>query len=132
MVIVVPPHTTTFWLKVVARTLSSKHPDVVVLGPVETRLQGQLSKYKVPVVAPPVPRVAQPPTKWWDRVKEWWGNRAIPKWDPWGTCDVVLILWDHSPYAMEGIRKAKVRGKKTWFIKMADNGPIVELPMKKP
>lgn len=130
MVIVVPPHTTAFWLKAASCTLASKYSDVVVLGPVEGHLREQLIKYKVPILEPPV-EDPKPPG-WWPEVKRWWSHRSIPVWDPWDLCDVVLILWDHSSYATEGLCKANVRGKKIWFIKMTDNGPIVELPMKKP
>jgi hypothetical protein len=128
VVMVVPPHTKTLWLKATARTLALKHPDVVVLGPVEARLLGQLVKHKVPMIEPPV--VDKKPVGWWPRVKHWWSHRNTPVWNPWEACDVVLILWDHSEYAAKALRKAKVLGKKTWFIQLVDDGPSVEVPMR--
>ncbi len=118
VVMVVPPHTKSPWLKITAITLASKHRDVVVLGPVDTRLHGQLNRYKVPVIEPPM---ADPkPNGWWHQIKYWWDHRNTV-WDPWRACDVVLILWDHSSYAVEALRKAKGMGKKTWFIKTVDD-----------
>lgn len=119
VVMVVPPHTKPFWMRITASNLASKHPDVVVLGPVDSRLHGQLNRYKVPVIEPPM---ADPkPNGWWSKVKYWWAHRVAPTWDPWRACDVVLILWDHSAYAMKALRKAKGMGKKTWFIKTVDD-----------
>lgn len=130
MVIVVPPHTTTFWLKVAARTISSKHPDVVVLGPADTHLQVQLIKYRVPIIEPP--SVEPKPTKWWPRIRHWWGHRGDQAWDPWVESDVVMVLWDYSEFASKGVRKAKLMGKKIWYIRMGDRRTPVELPMRKP
>ena len=118
MLIVVPPQTRHFWFKIVARNLSSKHPDVVVLHPIDPHMHGQLAKHKVPILEPLIPEPR--PVGWWARTKWWWKNLAVPDVDPWDTCDVVLILWNHSTHAMKAVRKAHVRGKKIWFIKMID------------
>jgi hypothetical protein len=118
MFIVVPPHVKPFWLKVVARNLSAKHPDIVVVGPVDDRLQGQLQRYHVTIQEPPA--VPIKPRTWWGSIRWWWLMRILPEWDPIETCDVVLILWDHSSAAMDAMRKTHVRGKKTWLVRMTN------------
>jgi len=120
MVIVAPPHTSIFWLRVIAKMLSTKHPDVVVLGPVDTLLHGQLDKYKVHVVDPP--SHGPPLTGWWGKVKEWWSKCTTPDWDPWNTCDVVLVLWDSSPCAIKSVQRAKAQDKKVWIVKITHTG----------
>lgn len=122
MVIVVPPHTTIFWMKITARSLATKHPNVMVLGPVESRLHGLLVRYQVPIMEHPIENPK--PTGWWDQVKYWWACHNIPCWDPWVMCDVVMIMWDRSNHALDGVRKARTMGKKIWFVKMIDDEPV--------
>lgn len=113
---IIPPGTEKLWLKVVAKNLSIKHPEIVVVAPVEDRFRLQLERYGVPIEGPPIPR------RWYARL---WFRLFPRRWDPAKECDVALILWDQSKIAVDALRDAHLAGKKIWIVRMDDRGKDV-------
>ena len=118
MFIVVPPHTRPFWLKIVARNLALKHPDAVVIGPIDDRLRWHLQRYRVNMIDPPT--IPPKPARWWGRMKWWWAVRGLPKWNSFEKSDIVLILCDNSDTVVAAMHRTHTWGKKMWVVRMVD------------
>lgn len=122
--VVIPPGFANRWLlRVAARNLSKKHPDVVVLSHDHSLAEGiflqQLRKYRIQVVTPPP---APPlPKDWWGRVKRWWQSLRESPWDPVEHAEAVLLFWDGKAASREAMQRVLATGKKVWVVRSTDN-----------
>jgi DNA-binding transcriptional LysR family regulator len=118
MHIMVPPHLRSHWILVVARNLSVKYPEIIVVGPVDSRLDTQLRRFHVPIIDPP--EIPAKPKSLWGRLWWWWSTRKIRRWDPLDECDEVLLLVDKSPYTADAIQMARSRGIRMHMVKVPE------------
>ncbi len=109
--IVVPPNVKIFWLKATAKNLSTKHRDVVVVGPVEDRMELQLRRFGVVMINRAI-FARHKPTTWWGKVKHWFETPINDEPE----VDTVMIIMDHSAVAMDAIAKAKAHNQKMWIV----------------
>ena len=103
-------------LKITLRSLSKRHPEVTIIGPVPLRVRGFLDRFGIPITDPPL--APEKPTSFWGKVRWWWDMRSRPKWDSLAESDGVLVFWDGTAPAYDVVRRSKMYGKKLWVIRL--------------
>jgi len=121
LALIIPPNTHNWLLlRIAARNLARKHPDVVVISHwkslAERQMMHQLNKCNVQMGDYSKPPVK--PKGWWGRARMWWSNLGMDAWDPLDDIDVLLVFSETKYPTSEVVQRAKAKHKKVWVVHM--------------